>query len=375
MNFSEDLLEFISETPIAIPTESVYGLAAPLSSLPSISKIFTIKNRPNSNPLIIHISDLFQLKTLVRSIPKIYKILIKKFWPGPLTLLFERTLDEETLQKYEYLRENDIIGIRMPSNEIALKIIDCVGPVCAPSSNLSGKPSTTQAEHVMNDLKGRINYIIDGGSSVYGLESTIFNGYGEEKILRQGCIPEKEILKEIREKSNEILDIKENEAKLKLILNLGILETIPESEISSKINMPVCPGTKFKHYSPGCDFELFDEDSGLKSLLADRLRLKRIHTIGILCENDYNPTFLEKEFGLKIFEVKNESENINTEINSGSSVYILRLGDTNREIAHNLFSGMRLLDKFCSNIYCKTVVEESEGFAIMDRINRAAEKK
>lgn len=172
---------------IAIPTETVYGLAANALDPLAIQKIYEAKGRPSDNPLIIHISSLEMLSKLVNyNSSSFYSNVINDLWPGPLTLLFPKS----DLLPSIVTGGSDTMAIRMPSCKITLRLIELCGfPLAAPSANTSGRPSPTQAIHVYNDLNGKIPLIIDGGSCSCGIESTVVNGLTDPPImLRPGGI-------------------------------------------------------------------------------------------------------------------------------------------------------------------------------------------
>jgi len=213
---------------VAFPTETVYGLGADGLNEEAVKKIFSAKSRPQDNPLIVHVSRLEQVEELVREIPEKAKKLMKEFWPGPLTLIMKKSDSVPDVVSCGM----DSVAVRMPQNKIALGIIDksdC--PVSAPSANLSGRPSPTDAEHVIEDLAGRVDMIINGGSVNIGLESTVLDLTSEiPVILRPGRITKSQLENvigkvEYKNKSSE-----------------------PSEE--KRENKPKSPGMKYKHYSP-----------------------------------------------------------------------------------------------------------------------------
>ena len=176
----------------AFPTETVYGLGADALNPNAVKKIFAAKGRPQDNPLIVHVADLEQLKKLIRGeLSKVSRKLINKYWPGPLTLIFQKssTVPDRTTAGL------DTVAVRMPDNPIALALIKAASlPIAAPSANTSGYPSPTEAEHVYNDLNGKIPLIIDGGPCRVGLESTVLDIRGEKPvILRPGGITREDL--------------------------------------------------------------------------------------------------------------------------------------------------------------------------------------
>lgn len=188
---------------VAFPTETVYGLGANALNEDAVKNIFKAKGRPSDNPLIVHIADYDALNELVTEIPEKAKVLMDKFWPGPLTLVFKKS---------EKVPETvsgglDTVAIRMPKKPVALELIKLSGvPVAAPSANTSGKPSPTKAQYVVDDMSGKIDAIIDGGNCEVGLESTVLDITGDvPKLLRPGGVTFEqltEVLGEVEKNSN-----------------------------------------------------------------------------------------------------------------------------------------------------------------------------
>ena len=171
---------------VAFPTETVYGLGANALDEEAAKKTYEAKGRPSDNPLIVHIADLEDLSEITENVPPETELLAKHFWPGPLTMIFEKS----SLVPYGTTGGLDTVAVRMPSDLIARKLILAAGGyVSAPSANTSGRPSPTTAEHVWEDLNGKIEMIIDGGSVDIGLESTILDmTVSPPMILRPGAI-------------------------------------------------------------------------------------------------------------------------------------------------------------------------------------------
>lgn len=212
---------------VAFPTETVYGLGASAWNPEAIAKVFELKGRPSDNPLIVHIANYGMLLNLAAEIPQNSRILMQKFWPGPLTLIFEKKsqiLDAIT-------GGLNSVAVRMPDHAFALKLIQLTGPLVAPSANISGKPSPTKSVHVISDF-GKSIPVLDGGSCVIGLESTVLDVRAEPfKILRPGRITSKMIF--------ERTGIQVIEADL--------------DEIFETTDTPVSPGMKYKHYAPNAN--------------------------------------------------------------------------------------------------------------------------
>lgn len=210
---------------VAFPTETVYGLGGDALNPDSSRKIYAAKGRPSDNPLIVHICSMEDLEPIVQEIPEAAKKLADRFWPGPLTMILKKT--EKV--PYETTGGLDTVAVRMPDNPIALGLIRAAGGyVAAPSANISGKPSPTLAKYVMEDMDGRIDMILDGGTLGIGLESTIVDLTGEmPEILRPGYIT-KEMLEEV----------------------LGKVETDKTILSLDSKTPPKAPGMKYRHYAP-----------------------------------------------------------------------------------------------------------------------------
>lgn len=210
----------------AIPTETVYGLAGNALEGKCAEKIFAAKGRPSDNPLIVHISNISQWDALVSEIPDSAKALADAFWPGPLTII----LPKSDLVPKEVSGGLDTVAVRMPENEIARAIIEASGvPLAAPSANLSGKPSPTSASHVIDDMKGRIEAIVDSGDCNVGVESTVLSlAVSPARLLRPGKVTAQELAEVLGEV--EIDD--------------AVFDKLPEGKRVAS------PGMKYKHYSP-----------------------------------------------------------------------------------------------------------------------------
>lgn len=179
---------------VAFPTETVYGLGADALNEGAVRRIFEAKGRPADNPLIIHIASIDDLEKVAREVPEKAKLLAERFWPGPLTLVLPKR-EEVPLVTTGGL---DTVAVRMPAHPIALALIRASTPLAAPSANISGKPSPTSAEHVIDDFYGKIEGIIDGGETWVGVESTVVDLTEEPPVLlRPGGIPLEELEKVI----------------------------------------------------------------------------------------------------------------------------------------------------------------------------------
>lgn len=212
---------------VAVPTETVYGLAASLNCLTAIRKVFEIKGRPLNNPLIVHIASLEDLAPFHPSFPLHFEDLAEHFWPGPLTIVLP--IDPNKVPA-EVRAGLSTVAVRMPENETALKLLRKTGPLVMPSANLSGRPSSTLAEHVEADF-GESFPVLESGLKKRGLESTILYYHeGAWKIIRQGALP-----------------------KEAFTLILGYEPTIMGYESNEA---PKCPGQLYRHYAPHAKLHL-----------------------------------------------------------------------------------------------------------------------
>ncbi len=222
---------------VAIPTETVYGLAANALDENAVRAIFEAKGRPQDNPLIVHISDWEMITPLVTEIPELAQRLAEKFWPGPLTMIFNKS----ELIPSATSGGLPTVAVRMPDNNAAREIIRrCGFPLAAPSANTSGKPSPTTAAHVLDDMNGKIPLIIDGGECSVGVESTVIClSDGKIRILRPGGITPKEL--------SEFAEVTVDKA----------VTSQPRSD-----ERVMSPGMKYKHYSPKADVYIVNAHGG-----------------------------------------------------------------------------------------------------------------
>jgi len=210
---------------VAMPTETVYGLAADALNGEAVAKIFRAKGRPMDNPLIVHISDLSQIRELVREFPEKAQKLAEAFWPGPLTII----LPKSDKIPPEVSAGLDTVAIRYPSHPVAHQLIALSVPLAAPSANLSGSPSPTTAQHVMADMNGRIDAVIDGGECSVGVESTVITlACDPPRLLRPGGVT----LEELREVLGEVE------------MDDAVLNPLKSGQQAAS------PGMKYKHYAP-----------------------------------------------------------------------------------------------------------------------------
>ncbi|MCH2198914.1 MAG: threonylcarbamoyl-AMP synthase [Flavobacteriales bacterium] len=212
---------------VSFPTETVYGLGGNALSSASAEKIYAAKGRPSDNPLILHVGNVDDVTKYAAEVPDEVYTLAKAFWPGPLTVV----LQKKDIIPDESTGGLNTVAIRVPDHPIALALIQAAGcPLAAPSANLSGKPSPTTADHVLEDLNGRIAGVIDGGPTYIGLESTVLDlAHGEPAILRHGGISAEQL--------------KAHLPKLK----------------TSNENAAHSPGTRYRHYSPNAQVSLISD--------------------------------------------------------------------------------------------------------------------
>lgn len=297
---------------VAIPTETVYGLAANAINTEAVTRIFVVKERPVFDPLIVHVSSIEQAKKYVTAFPPKALKLASHFWPGPLTLV----LPKQPIIPDIVTSGLDTVGIRCPDHEIARQLLASLSfPLAAPSANPFGYISPTTAAHVNNQLSDKIKYILDGGPCRIGLESTIVGFENNEAIIyRRGGISEEEIERVI-------------------------------GKIRSKLQSsnPIAPGQLDSHYAPKKSFHMGD--------------------INLLINQ-----FKKDKTGILRFKKNNETQNVNELVLSNEGNL--------EEAARNLFAALRQLDEMDIDvILAENVPDVGIGRAINDRLNRAAARK
>jgi L-threonylcarbamoyladenylate synthase len=314
---------------VAFPTETVYGLGANALSEEAVNRIFSAKGRPASDPVIVHIYALAQLETVVLNTPDLMRKLAALFWPGPLTMVLKRHLNIPA----NVSAGMDTVAIRMPSHPVALALLRAANtPVAAPSANLFARPSATTAQHVLEDLGGHVDIILDAGPAVIGVESTVLDLTQEPPtVLRPGGIP----LEQLR------ILIPDVQMKAKYLQ----VEDAPGAS----------PGMLVKHYSPHAQLLLFDGNFEhvihAMQKMAQKL-LSEGKRVGIMTSD------MEKHF----FDA--------------TPAKVATLGKNLDEISHNLFTAMRELDaREVDAILVRGFEREGLGAAIWDRLLRAAEGK
>ncbi|MDO4265823.1 MAG: L-threonylcarbamoyladenylate synthase [Eubacteriales bacterium] len=328
----------------AFPTETVYGLGGNALDQHAAAAIYAAKGRPSDNPLIVHISCMAELPPVVEEIPVRAQKLAEAFWPGPLTMIMKKA----KAVPYETTGGLDTVAVRMPEHAAARQLIALSGiPVAAPSANTSGRPSPTTAEHVAEDLMGKIGAIVDGGPAGIGVESTIVDLSGKKAVLlRPGAIT-REMLETVLGEQVE-------------------MDPALERPLDASIH-PKAPGMKYRHYAPKAQMMLAEPADGIYSAeglgrITERLcreadeRLSRGQRVGIICSGETLPVY-EKAYGGR------------------EDVILASLGSHEKEenIAHNLFSVLREMDaRGVEFIAAEGVRKEALGYAIMNRMKKAA---
>ncbi|KZF25594.1 translation factor [Xylona heveae TC161] len=356
--------------PVAFPTETVYGLGADATRSLAVQGIYKAKQRPSDNPLIVHFCSLEQLRDFLQParrtadsgksagtngsagdaglesdpIPSIYKPLIRKFWPGPLTILLPNPANSSLAP--EVTAGLDTFGARMPKSILALALIKLAGaPLAAPSANASTKPSPTTAEHVKYDLDGRIDVILDGGPSDVGVESTVVDGLSNPPlILRPGGIS----IEQLRDCPGW-----EN-------VEIGYKDS------SEKEKAPRAPGMKYRHYSPKATVVLFEAGSDSPTLEDVQRRLGPNRRIGSVRTKTWKLGFATTTANVTA-----------PEQSAPVHLHDIHLGAHTDDIARGLFSALRELDKRgVDAIFVEGVSDEHDGSvaaAVMNRLRKAAE--
>ncbi|MEH7111077.1 L-threonylcarbamoyladenylate synthase [Neobacillus niacini] len=255
-----DAAHFLTENEVvALPTETVYGLGGNAKSDMAVEKIFAAKGRPSDNPLIIHIADKKQIHSFVTEIPEKAEILMDRFWPGPLTIIFKKKTGVLSDKATAGL---DTVAVRMPDHPVALALLKkCQLPIAAPSANSSGKPSPTNAQHVIDDLNGKIAGVLDGGATGVGVESTVLDCTEEiPVILRPGGVTKEQ-------------------------LEAVIGEVQLDAALSDETSKPKAPGMKYQHYAPNAPLYLVN---GSQSFLQHLIEEKQVEglRVGVLATEE-----------------------------------------------------------------------------------------
>lgn len=312
---------------VAFPTETVYGLGGDALKADAASKIYSAKGRPSDNPLIVHIAETDSVYQLAADVPEQAKKLMEAFWPGPLTIIFKK----KKIVPDTTTGGLDTVAIRMPSHPAALKLIKDSGVyIAAPSANLSGRPSPTTAAHVMQDMQGRIDMILDGGAVGIGIESTIVDVTGDRPtILRPGFIS-----------AQMIKDI------------LGDVTIDPAIACMDKNLRPKAPGMKYTHYAPKGQLTIVE---GSREKVADEIER-------LVAE--------KKKAGYKT-AVLADTDNVG--LYSCENVFDAGSKKNEITVSAGLYAILRSCDDIGADyIYSESFEECDMGYAIMNRLIKAA---
>jgi L-threonylcarbamoyladenylate synthase len=318
---------------VAFPTETVYGLGADALNKDAVRKIFLAKERPADDPLIVHIAHAQQLTQLARQVPQRAWDLAEKFWPGPLTLVLPKT-DRVPPVTTGGL---DTVAVRAPAHPVAQKLLERSGvPIAAPSANRFGRPSPTTAQHVWEDLDGRIDLIVDGGPTPIGVESTVLDLTQEPPmVLRPGGVT----LEELREVLSEVRLLNSSEAAKR------------------------SPGTRYRHYAPRARVLLVEQGAAEAAL--KRLSGKRV---GVLVHRDLTPRPPSRSGKGELPSPRRGG--------AGGEVIVIQMPQSLKAYARRLFAVLRELDaQGVDVIIVEKLEERGLGRAIMDRLRRASSEK
>jgi len=312
---------------VAFPTETVYGLGGDALNPDSSRKIYAAKGRPSDNPLIVHIACFEDIYKIVKTVPESAKKLAKTYWPGPLTIRFKKS----DVVPNETTGGLDTVAVRMPDNPIALAFIKASGGyIAAPSANTSGRPSPTLAQHVAEDMDGRIEMILDGGQVGIGLESTIVDLAEETPtILRPGYITQ-EMLRDI----------------------LGTVDVDPAILSADSKTAPKAPGMKYRHYAPKGDLTIIEGEIE-----------------NVITYINEQADFLKRQ-GKKIGIIGTDSS-----VGKYHGGIIKSVGNREEEetVAHELYRVLREFDDEDVNvIFSESFEQKGIGQAIMNRLLKAA---
>ena len=313
---------------VAFPTETVYGLGANIYHPESVERIFQVKGRPGDNPLIVHLYSVEQVPEVAETIPDVFRVLAQQFLPGPLTMILPKKQTVSAVVSAGL----PTVAIRIPAHPVAARLLAKAAiPVAAPSANLSGRPSPTLGSHVVDDLQGRVEVILDAGPTGVGVESTVLDLTGERpRIFRPGGIT-LEMLREV----------------------LGDSVEAPEL---INTHRPLAPGMKYRHYAPQAPLYLF---TGELQAVEEEIR-KRLEA----------SVDGKKKVAVLAFA---ESELAKQTLPANILLYSLGSKERLAEAAHNLFRCLRLCDQEGADlIYAVAPPRKGVGEAVYNRLLKAA---
>ena len=312
---------------VALPTETVYGLGANALDAAAVARIFAAKERPAWDPVIVHIAAEAMLDDLVTDVPDPARRLMRAFWPGPLTLLLPRSAAVPDV----VTAGRPMVGVRMPGHPVALELIQRAGiPVAAPSANLFGHISPTTAAHVLHDLDGRIDAVLDAGPTAHGVESTVLDPNQDPMVIyRPGAVTAERI--------------REVGGAAEVFRSPGSMTEMPNEAMPS-------PGVGLRHYAPKARLVLVEAPlERLAEVLAETAQSLSGVKLGIMLPAEISSSQARAE------------------------LYAWGRWSAPEELARNLYSGLRELDvRGCSVILCPVPPAEGIGAAIQDRLRKAA---
>jgi L-threonylcarbamoyladenylate synthase len=392
--------------PVAFPSETVYGLGHSAASTPGVTSIFATKGRPSDNPLIVHASSIAHLERLIDGpIPPRYEALVKKYWPGPLTILLP--VPERSIFSTKLHPGQNTIAFRVPSSKYARFFIAATDlPIAGPSANSSGKPSPTTAQHVFDDLNGKINFVLDGGPCDVGVESTVVDGLHDPPlILRPGGVSLAELRALGGHWSQTAIGYKRHGTQSATSRPNGTGANTPDSNSDTHVlnlnGAPRAPGMKYRHYAPNGKLILFSRKAVLAGRVREKLeQIQRNHDqdidIGIITRRW--PRFaglssvMPEPLSRKAYRGNSDRLglpplNVEGAIlpSSGGHSVILQevvLGPDVGTLAHELFYILRKFDdRGCNYIFAEMVEPEVEDAdetvvdAVIDRIEKASTER
>ncbi|EFM09103.1 Sua5/YciO/YrdC/YwlC family protein [Paenibacillus curdlanolyticus YK9] len=340
---------------VAFPTETVYGLGADARQTSAVENVFVAKGRPSDNPLIVHIADEAQLRTLVKPYGDTERALMRRFWPGPLTLVLPAL---EGAVSPRVTAGLDTVAVRMPDHAVALRLIAESGcPVAAPSANRSGRPSPTVAEHVREDLNGRIDGIVDGGPTGVGLESTVVQveAPGVVRILRPGGITPVQL----REAAptvllDESLEALERKDATMVPQERAVVSDSPAVGTATAVPAaaPRSPGMKYTHYAPRGSMQLVHgEPDDVRAYITKALQ-------AAAAEGEIT--------GVLTYDEHAASYHADAVISCGS---LMKL----ETAAQGLYAALREFDaRGVQRIWAEACSSDGIGLALMNRLEKAA---
>lgn len=380
---------------VAFPTETVYGLGASALSADAALKIYAAKARPADNPLIVHISDLSMLRRLVPPgyvLNQVCAALAQTFWPGPLTLLFPIGGGDAAAPVVPSVVTcgQPTVGVRIPAHPVARALIAAADtPVAAPSANASGRPSPTTAQHVLDDLgqRGVLRYILDGGACSVGVESTVIDAVStsdEVRILRPGGVTAEHVAHVLAAR-NLLADTPGAAPGARRIRVYG-----RDFHSAQEEHAPTTPGMKYRHYSPDARVILMRaaaQGESLAGVLAECAAERENACIGLMCAHDSPLMRIVEGMDRGLAEWSGD-ERLSPvrQVQLGARtlqlcVYSLGSRASPATAAQRLFDGLRTLDSLvpwagarraCDVILVEAVGEDGVGFAVMNRLRKAA---